>query len=611
MKKIPVFFAIILSFFLFIACAKEKAVEEKPILTQDYELESAVLEGALSFPTAKITEVSAYYMTSLSDSYYLNTYTFASRKFKSIELPISSDSNISSFNVDIDGNSYFVFTEKEKEEFKKYLLKCDSKGKVIFKSEFNDSRFPLIANIIFTKDGEPAVAGSDMYAVINDNGTISKESVEEHFLDSTFLDFDWDAAGIDEKSVCEYYVKGQDEACAILYKDSVFTAVKIARKAERVQREKKLVIAACSDLQNVRKMARDYMKSQDEYDVVIKDYSQYDLDNAVMHLVSDILAGESIDLISLVPGANHSDMVKKGLYADLSEYISKSDKIKPDALFKSAYDMGLHGGVRYAIPSVFSVQTVATNDESLYNGIKTETVKSLINKGKGRELIKEEYELQFASILLMLRLDEFIDSDTRTADFNKDSFSEAAVIEKTIQGLRSEATEPMITETMIVGPDDLIHFLMHHGKDTKLVGYPATGGNFGVLFEGSGMYAVCDKSVNKDAAYDFVEYAYLESQREEHAMFVSDKAAFAKNLELAFSEDENHIDDDRDKATVVEEITEVIDNSKVLDDMDGIIVDIIFEELATYVNGDINVEDTINIINKRVNIYLQEKGSDN
>ena len=611
MRKIPVFFAIILSLLSLNACKKEEAYITTTDLSSDYKTESVLLENALVFPPVKVSEESVYYLTLSGDDFILNRYSFPQKSFTSMKTSLKSDCNIASFNVDSDGNSYYIFTQKEGELFNKYIQKNGSDGKPLFKVSFDDSRFSALPTLIFTSDGLPAVAGKDMYALISDSGEISKESIEDSFLSSTFLDFDWEAAGIDSNSICEYCVISEDKANAVLFNESAFTAVTIERTAEKANREKKLVIAALTNIQQVKKMARDYRKTQGEYDVIIRDYSQYDYDNAVTHLFSDIISGEQIDIVSLVPGIDHSNMVENGIYADLSAYIEKSDNINPDSFFASVYDTALHNGVRYAIPSVFSFQAVATRSKAFYSGIDTAKISNYISEFGSGSLIREEYDLQLASILLMLRINEYFNESSGSADFSKESFMDAAMAEKEVMHSSSVNSGAALKEIAFSGPEEWVHYILSNSTDLRLIGYPSETGNSALIFEGSGMFALCEKSKNKDASYGIIEFAYLQGLTQDHAMFVADKTVFKQNLEMIFNSDEHRIPESIDKDALINDVMNLVESGKSLSITSETIVDIIFEELNSYVHGSKSIENSVEIINNRVNLYLQENGLKN
>lgn len=382
-----------------------------------------------------------------------------------------------------------------------------------------------------------------------------------------------------------------------------------------------------------------YNKSQDQYKVVADYYYDWEkdgdsVDDAITNLNNDILSSSAPDIVCL-EGLELRGLVNKGALEDLSGYIANSSSVNIEDYNKTVINAYTIDGKIISIPRSFNLMTIIVNPADFPSGKNGWTLSEMIdyiNAHPGSEL--EAYMLrgEFIDTYIGYNLDEYIDWNTGSVDFNKDSFRKAleyaatmpeeidwnnvdynfnfseALSEGKILAMRSYLTEAQ----------DIQMYNAYFKQGTKYIGMPnASGENTQIMTTDTG-YAIVSNSANKEAAWDFYEF-YLNRERSSWDYALPSKnselqAVFDKELEHAGEPSGSMMSDGSGWEYEFHYSTqEEIDQIKALIDAavavntDPEIMSIIEEEAGGYFSGQKSLDDVIGLIQSRVQIYVSER----
>ena len=353
-------------------------------------------------------------------------------------------------------------------------------------------------------------------------------------------------------------------------------------------------------------------------------------------LKTAFVSGEGPDLI--VNGVmNQKDMVRGGLISSVDELIA--DK---SAYFDGALKSGQFEGVQYGIPYEFYFDT-AVYSENLLGGKESLTLNELMNKAEEMDaealalgVIGEEIVFKYG--LLDDKNTAFIDWSENKSHLDGPEFAELldfaakyscpSTIDEGNYKEKLDAGK-VISESAIIGsPEDMNYLDACFDGNASMAGYPRT--------EGCGVYMVCNmlylnsNASCSDGAKAFLQFIidhdtqmlaaenrYVEDRSQRHeGHFPVEMAAFYREVELAQVQKVSEKADARmngisfpteglskENADKLKELAEVA--SPVNSELDDI-ADIIYDELESFFLGQRSVQDVANVMNSRVQIYLDE-----
>jgi hypothetical protein len=254
------------------------------------------------------------------------------------------------------------------------------------------------------------------------------------------------------------------------------------------------------------------------------------------------------------------------------------------------------------------------------------------------------------SRLATLSFNEFIDYSTGSCDFENDNFKKILELSNTQKSVDyqydSEVSLPELLQTdqvllNEVYISDMYSYIMYtkmFEEDAVLVGYPTGNGSKGVILECYNPYAIVATSKNKDVAWKFMEslYQYTPNENQGYYQFSALKAEmedmYKEAMEKQYSMDWMTGEYEKDENGELIEIPktswgydnwevdiyaatqEEVDTVKELIEMaspsnnymDEKISEIILEEVEPYFLGKKSVEETMDVIQRRVDLYLGE-----
>ncbi|MCM1498234.1 MAG: extracellular solute-binding protein [Clostridium sp.] len=404
------------------------------------------------------------------------------------------------------------------------------------------------------------------------------------------------------------------------------------------------------------KAAREFNRENKDYKIEFKIYEIGDIDGEDYHqgIYLDIVTGNVPDIIciSALP-ISVEQCVSKGLLADLTPYYEKDDKVNTDAFIPSVLEgMKIDGKLYYLTP-YFSINTVAgrASDVGSESGWTFDEMKAVLEK-KGDDVLpfyNEEKEMMLSDFLFS-GLTDFVDWQTGECNFDSEAFRDILLLCN--RGLKEmEYTDEELSEYIDdlnllftngkvlleaeqgVSLTDVQNIHQRFGEDITFIGFPnkEREGSYFQFDLATGIYS---QSKVKDKAWEFIrllgekEYQYeIYRKYPQYYGMPTRQDCFDMRIR-AVTTQERYIDEFGDEVVPIEKESftfgsnevkvgpvsqedvelylDLINRTKKSMAYDGDILDIVWEEAQAYFAGDKELDKTVQVIQKRVETYVNE-----
>jgi ABC-type glycerol-3-phosphate transport system substrate-binding protein len=408
--------------------------------------------------------------------------------------------------------------------------------------------------------------------------------------------------------------------------------------------EKKIITYSTMFLNyDTRKLVIDFNKKNQEYRVEVKEYmyETEDYEAALTQMKSDIVGGNMPDIIDI--SGTMQQYASKGLLEDLYPYLDSDPELKRDDYLPNilkAYELD---GKLYSISPFFVINTVMAKTSTV--GERTSiTLDELMNMANELPDNVELYDAGTKSMALiyniMMNIDQYVDWNTGECKFNGEDFIKTLEFanyfdleydyskerEPIVQRLQSG--EVLMVNTYISGMTDYQMYEAMFGEPVSFIGYP-TNKDSGSFISGPGAsLAMSSKSKNKDGVWQFIRTMITkEAQEQKNGFgFPIMKSALEKRFEDAMTkeyyEDANGNQVEQMKtssgyedfsADIYAATQEQVDTVKgLIESVDSLfqyneqIIAIVDEESAPFFEGQKTAKEVADIIQSRVQIYVNE-----
>ena len=403
-----------------------------------------------------------------------------------------------------------------------------------------------------------------------------------------------------------------------------------------------LVLAAFDESSYLRKQVELYNAAQSDYNIVIKQYerSEKPEEDGVLRLQREIVSGSGPDLIDFGNGYTTSDIVgmyTEDLYAWLGEEGRKA--CFDNVLTAFSYQEGL-----YAVPLGFLLKSFAGRTENL--GERSgwtigEMLECFREQDRERLLYPGAFKMDVFGMILTGSMEYYIDWETGECAFDGEEFravlefcngfsqqmeiEEAFSVKETFQEDRALLMPVRISTIYDICRTELIF----GGQEVTFVGFPVESG-CGTMIESCGpVLAVSSGSRHKEAAWEFIRRCLdAPAQRELPSGFPICRSVLEEQLgdamEMTYEADENGVKYPVVKQQVIfegEEPTDIysitgeqaerllglLEGARSSSQTDRRIYQIFLDEAANYFGGAKSLEETADVIQARVSMYVAEK----
>ena len=362
-------------------------------------------------------------------------------------------------------------------------------------------------------------------------------------------------------------------------------------------------------------------QSQDTYRIEVKSYENSDTGRTQLN--NEIVAGKGPDLLDL-SDINVADYAVKGILEDLYPYLDKDGQVTREMLMQGVLESFTFDGKLCGIPMGYSFETLLGKKQKVGEAQDWTMDKMLtLMQGlkEGESLMDALSPEGFLRATLAADMGSYVDLEKGECYFEGEGFRRlletAAGVEVTFlpeeEHAAGLADGSILLERAYVS--DVSGYLeacnLFGGEEVSWVGFPSSQGGKAVLYTRMpiGMSSFSEK---KDGAWAFISSLLGEEFQEKYVMFLFPVRISA--LEKSFEEENNIIHDVIEgqkwiPATKeqIEELTELINNSRSDSVYDPNIWNIVSEETAFLFDQGKDMEEVMRVIQNRTLIYVQER----
>ncbi|MBR5799665.1 MAG: extracellular solute-binding protein [Lachnospiraceae bacterium] len=489
--------------------------------------------------------------------------------------------------------------------------------------------------------------GSDGTLLVNDESRVFSFDFVTGVKNDLFA---WLDADVNSESVQEMGQLSDGRYWALLCEysennDYSFVVLKKTPAAEVTVKEEIEFATMWLD-QRVRKNVIDFNKTNEKYRITVKEYGSTDYEAGKTQLNNDITGGNGPDIID-VSQIDYNVYAAKGVFEDLYPYMEKSGINKADYLenvFK-AYETG---GKLYVIVPQFYVSTAAAK-ASLVGDVTGWNLTEMLDVAEKSNV---EAVMPYATrdtvfyYCVYNNLDDFINWETGECAFNSDEFIQVLEFAKGFPeewdyNQQEEGTHAKIMNNKILLLQTSVSSVQEYqmmkgmfGGDVAFVGFPNQERKGNLIQPSNGSVAISAKSKHKDGAWEFVSGLISEEYQSgiagENGMgwgFPIKQSALEKVFEKAMTpeyyKDENgkqveqpktswgyddfNIDIYAAKQEEVDAVKAIIASAeKAYSPSNEELTKIVNEEAAPFFKDQKSAKETADIIQNRVQIYVNE-----
>ena len=398
--------------------------------------------------------------------------------------------------------------------------------------------------------------------------------------------------------------------------------------------QKKVLIMGCLRADNeLRTRVAEFNRNNKEIKIEIKDYSEYQTNDNIFgdwdRLNVDLSQNDSLDILYITPETDVENYIRKGAFADLSEFLSKDEEINEEDLFECVLSAGSYKNALYMIIPQFSVETVLAK-ESEVNGLTGWTIDEFMDFKEAypdREIFYSESREHLFSKILAMNMDDFIDYENKKCSFDCEEFMQLLLFSKQLKegdytvdyfGELAELfrnNKICLTDISLSSVGTYEYYLrVALGEKATLIGYPSPDRE-GMACQYPGAYAILKKCRNKDMAWDFIREVLLPEYQDEYVYeFPSSRTAFDRAAKKETEKEQatyylgySKISVDPVTYEEIEELKCYIDSIEKTMRYDNEIMSIIMEEAEYYYNGAKTADEVADIIQSRVSTMIKER----
>ncbi len=396
-----------------------------------------------------------------------------------------------------------------------------------------------------------------------------------------------------------------------------------------------LGVTAITTAQNLERAVAEFNRYSSEYRVELVEYMDQtgDYDKAVEQLKLDVVTGTAPDIIA-VSEMDYSMFSEKGVLADLYDFMRDDEECSKSMLVQSVVKAYEDEGHLYSIAPAFQLHSMwgygdVTGGRS---GVTFEELFQLLeDSGKDLNAIAGfSADEPVLTRLCTVSMDEFVDWENGTCDFEGNYFKKVISFAKEYTGNYTGGTwlerirnrEVVMSVGMISSVVDYQIQKKLYGEDVAFIGYPvAEGTGTAAAFSGIDV-AINAKKENQEGAWEFVKFYLLHGYDGQGFPIVQDQ--FDQIMDAAIKEEYSaeegternpkgyYVNGDeyiwiyaaaQEDVDAVRRLVESVENRFM---SHPAIQNIINEEAAAYFSGQVDLDRTVEKIQNRVTLLLQE-----
>jgi len=362
----------------------------------------------------------------------------------------------------------------------------------------------------------------------------------------------------------------------------------------------------------------EYNLTHEDCRVEVREYGQEGFEEGLMRLNAEIVQGNGPDLLDL-SDIDVAPYISLGALTDLYPMMAADAELQPETFVPGILKLYEENGHLYGIAPGYRLETIMGKSALLGDPSEwtVEKMNDVIdNLPEGSCFINNLGALGFLRIVLQRGMDEYVDWEAASCSFDSNQFRELLQLAAVMDTFPVfEDDEQAIAEGKLPANRLYVSDVEEYAASSRLfqgepvvcVGYPSPEGG-GALVTPYLPVGIC-RGENQDAAWEFVKSLLSEEFQEEHIRF--NFPLRQDSLQKLFEESmtrstENEPADEAISQEDCDGLHEVIysaNNSRIFD---ANIWDIVSEEAEAYFAGEKTLEQVVQIIQNRAEIYIRE-----
>lgn len=507
--------------------------------------------------------------------------------------------------------------------------------------------------------------GNDVYAYFfMDNGNIFGERRDNGEVEKVV---DWVACDVDSNTIDSdrfgFLSDGRIVAVTYEYADNGPSKQQILVlnrvDAASVQTKTELTLACLYLDYNLRSQIVRFNKTNPDYRIVVKDYSEYATDDdsnaGLTKLNTEIISGNVPDIIANETGLPLAQYASKGLLEDLWPYIDADPEYSRDKLMAQPLNAAQTEGKLYRLPLDFGVTTAVGLGKVVgeYTTWTLADVNDALSKlPEGATVFNKYYtQAEMLQYCVAMNAESFMNWQDGTCSFDSDEFrallefvkpfptdydwqSDSEDYESDYTSLKNG--KQLLYPTSLSGFSDLYYTFAALNNDIRFVGFPREDGSSGNAFNASCTLSISTTCKDKSGAWAFIRSTLSDDYQKNLWNYPIVKSVFEAKAQEAMTQeyetdaDGNQIlDDDGNPIPIsnggmsygnepmielyavtqeqYDAVMALIDSTTSFVDYDQNVLSIISDEAAGYFAGSKTVEEASKLIQSRVGLYMQEQ----
>lgn len=410
---------------------------------------------------------------------------------------------------------------------------------------------------------------------------------------------------------------------------------------------------------NLRSQIVKFNKSNPDYRIVVKDYSEYATDDdynaGLTKLNTEIISGNVPDILVNGTELPIGQYAAKGLLEDLWPYLDADPEYSRDKLMTQPLNAAQTDGKLYRLPIDFGVTTAVGLGKIVgeYTTWTLADVNDALSKlPEGATVFNKYYtQAEMLKYCIAMNAENFMNWQDGTCSFDSDEFrallefvkpfpaeydwqSDAEEYESNYTRLKNG--KQLLYPTSIFDFDSIYYMFATLDHDVRFIGFPREDGSSGNAFNTSCTLSISTACRDKSGAWAFIRSTLSDDYQENIWNYPIVKSVFEAKAQEAMTQeyetdaDGNQIlDDDGNPIPIssggmsygdepmielyavtqeqYDAVLALIDSTTTFVDYDQNVLDIISDEAAGYFAGSKTVEEASKLIQSRVSLYIQEQ----
>ncbi|MDE6642337.1 MAG: ABC transporter substrate-binding protein [Acetatifactor sp.] len=362
----------------------------------------------------------------------------------------------------------------------------------------------------------------------------------------------------------------------------------------------------------------EYNLAHEDCRIEVREYGQEGFEEGLLRLNAELVQGKGPDLLDL-SDIDAGPYITLGILTDIYPLLEADSELSQETFMPGGLKLYETAGHLYGISPGYRLETVMGKKTVLGEPAEwtVEKMYEMIeNLPDGGCFINNLGSLGLLRIVLHRGMDEYVDWESGTCDFDGDEFRELLRLAAAMDALpllddeeQAIAEGKLLANRLYVScPEEYAESAsLFQGEPVVCVGFPSAEGG-GALITPYLPVGIC-RGENRDAAWEFVKSLLGNEFQEKHIRFNFPlrRDSLRKMLEESVarsaengSGEENLSKDDCDA------LYEVIFRTDCSQVFDANIWKIVEEEAETFFKGDKSIEDAVRIIQSRAEVYIQE-----